>query len=102
MTEDIRNRTRLRKWLWKDIHLERPVERPQQFTQFIDSIHSTDQPTLFFLHVLLPHIPYRMLPSGRMSLRLLLCLLAVGSAALAVQVVQAVPQVPGFVLKRLK
>ena len=65
MTEDTRNRTRLHKWLWKDIHLERPVERPQQFTQFIDSIRSTDQPTLFFLHVLLPHIPYRMLPSGK-------------------------------------
>ena len=65
MTEDARNRTRLHEWLWKDIHLERPVERPQQFMQFIDSIRSTDQPTLFFLHVLLPHIPYRMLPSGK-------------------------------------
>ena len=65
MTEDTRNRTRLHEWLWKDIHLERPVERPQQFMQFIDSIRSTDQPTLFFLHVLLPHIPYRMLPSGK-------------------------------------
>ena len=65
MTEDTRNRTRLHKWLWKDIHLERPVERPQQFMQFIDSIRSTDQPTFFFLHVLLPHIPYRMLPSGK-------------------------------------
>ena len=65
MTKDARNRTRLHEWLWKDIHLERPVERPQQFMQFIDSIRSTDQPTLFFLHVLLPHIPYRMLPSGK-------------------------------------
>ena len=65
MTEDTRNRTRLHKWLWKDLHLERPIERPQQFLQFIDSIRSTDQPTLFFLHVLLPHIPYRMLPSEK-------------------------------------
>lgn len=65
LTEDTRNRTRLHQWLWKDIHLERPVERPQQFIQFIDSIRSTEQPTLFFLHVLLPHIPYRMLPSGK-------------------------------------
>ena len=65
MTEDTRNRTRLHQWLWKDIHLERPIERPQQFIQFIDSIRSTEQPTLFFLHVLLPHIPYRMLPSGK-------------------------------------
>ena len=65
MTEDTRNRTRLHKWLWKDVHLERPVERPQQFTQFIDAIHPTDRPTLFFLHVLLPHIPYRLLPSGK-------------------------------------
>ncbi len=65
MTEDTRNRTRLHKWLWKDLHLERPIERPQQFLQFIDAIRSTDQPTLFFLHVLLPHIPYRMLPSEK-------------------------------------
>ena len=65
MTKDTRNRTRLHKWLWKDVHLERPVERPQQFMQFIDAIRPTDKPTLFFLHVLLPHIPYRMLPSGK-------------------------------------
>ena len=65
MTEDTRNRTRLHKWLWEDVHLERPVERPQQFMQFIDAIRPTDKPTLFFLHVLLPHIPYRMLPSGK-------------------------------------
>jgi Sulfatase len=40
--------------------------QPRRFERFIDSINSSDrQPTLYFLHVLLPHAPWRYLPDGR-------------------------------------
>jgi hypothetical protein len=40
-------------------------DRPGQFAQFLDSIHDGPRPTLHFLHVLLPHSPFRFLPSGK-------------------------------------
>ena len=59
------NQAKLTQWLWKDIVLERPEDRPQQVLDFIDTLHPTSQPTLHFLHVLLPHQPYLWLPSGK-------------------------------------
>jgi len=35
------------------------------FETFVESIHFTQEPTLFFLHVGLPHVPWKYLPSGR-------------------------------------
>lgn len=35
-----------------------------QFGRFLDSIDGSPRPTLYFLHVLLPHSPWRFLPSG--------------------------------------
>lgn len=46
-----------RNWLTKD--------QAWLFETYIESIHSTQQPTLFFLHVVLPHVPWKYLPSGR-------------------------------------
>jgi hypothetical protein len=40
--------------------------QPQRFERFVNSISAADpQPTLYFLHVLLPHAPWRYLPDGR-------------------------------------
>jgi Sulfatase len=39
--------------------------RPERFARWLRSIHSAPKPTLFFKHVLLPHGPWRYLPSGR-------------------------------------
>jgi hypothetical protein len=40
--------------------------QPRRFEKFLSSISATDrQPTLYFLHVLLPHTPWRYLPDGR-------------------------------------
>ncbi len=36
-----------------------------QMEQFVESIEPVDDPTLFFLHAMLPHSPWRFLPSGR-------------------------------------
>ena len=39
--------------------------QPERMTSFLDSIgRESDKPTLSFLHILLPHIPFRYLPSG--------------------------------------
>ncbi len=38
---------------------------PKVFRQFVNSIHSTKKPTLYFLHTTLPHRPWDYLPSGK-------------------------------------
>jgi hypothetical protein len=35
------------------------------FREFIESITISDKPTLYFLHILLPHVPWEYLPSGK-------------------------------------
>jgi len=40
-------------------------DRGEVFRQFIKSIHFNEKPGLYFLHILLPHIPYEYLPSGK-------------------------------------
>jgi hypothetical protein len=44
-------------------HLKK--DRSQVFMEFVNAIDSTEGPTLYFLHILLPHPPYIYLPSGR-------------------------------------
>ncbi|HZD03152.1 MAG TPA: sulfatase-like hydrolase/transferase [Actinomycetes bacterium] len=40
--------------------------QPKRFDKFVSSISAGDpQPTLYFLHVLLPHAPWKYLPDGR-------------------------------------
>jgi hypothetical protein len=38
--------------------------QPERFTSFMKGLQPTDRPTLHFLHLLLPHGPWRYLPSG--------------------------------------
>ena len=37
----------------------------QHFQKFFQTIETTKAPSLFYLHMLLPHIPFRFLPSGK-------------------------------------
>jgi Sulfatase len=39
--------------------------REEGFDRFVEGIRPTRKPTLHFLHVLLPHVPWQYLPSGR-------------------------------------
>ena len=39
--------------------------RPASFSVFVDSILPSNEPTLHFLHILLPHAPWQFLPSGK-------------------------------------
>ena len=41
------------------------ANRPQRFDTFLDGMNPAEPPTLHFLHLLLPHVSYRFLPSGR-------------------------------------
>jgi Sulfatase len=50
---------------WKKSTREMWHEPVAQFSSFLESIDKTDQPTLYFLHVALPHVPWRYLPSGK-------------------------------------
>lgn len=40
--------------------------RTKRFNRFLSSIYAAEQPTLFFLHVLNPHVPWDHLPSDRL------------------------------------
>jgi hypothetical protein len=52
---------------WQRNHAKRFMEdRRQLVTSFVDGISASDQqPTLYFLHTLLPHQPWVLLPSGQ-------------------------------------
>jgi Sulfatase len=39
--------------------------RPERFAEWVASIDSSREPTLYFKHLLLPHVPWEYLPDGR-------------------------------------
>jgi hypothetical protein len=41
------------------------VNQPSRFTEFLDGFDATERPSFHFVHLLLPHTPWRYLPSGR-------------------------------------
>lgn len=50
---------------WADFaNRKDPRERERTFRSFAASIRRSERPTLYFLHVLLPHVPWTGLPSG--------------------------------------
>ena len=61
-----KNRAEIEKDIRKEKH--RTSDRVQLFKKFIHSIRSAEnnKPTLNFMHVFLPHMPYEFLPSGKM------------------------------------
>jgi hypothetical protein len=40
--------------------------RPEIFSQFVESINISKKPTLYFIHIMLPHVPWKYLPSGKL------------------------------------
>jgi hypothetical protein len=44
--------------------MEATVEKPALFQSFLDGIRADAQPSLHFLHLMLPHQPWRFLPDG--------------------------------------
>jgi hypothetical protein len=41
-----------------------PVDKPDQFLTFINSIQPSKKPSFNFIHILLPHVPWAFYPSG--------------------------------------
>jgi hypothetical protein len=41
------------------------ANQPNRLTNFVEGLQLTDRPAVNFLHLLLPHLPFRYLPSGR-------------------------------------
>ena len=56
---------------WKSLQdsilaqLDLRLDRPRIFHNFLHAIRPTHQPTLHYLHILLPHVPYEYLRSGQ-------------------------------------
>jgi hypothetical protein len=61
LVSDIATVSRGRKPLWEG-DWEKPAD---EVTHFLTKVRPTRRPALYFMHVLLPHIPYQYLPSGR-------------------------------------
>jgi hypothetical protein len=53
------------RWFVRARALSDLTQRDEQARAFIAAIQPSERPTLYFLHVLLPHHPWRYLPSGR-------------------------------------
>lgn len=48
----------------EDVFADFNVDQPERFTALLDSLADTPEQTLHYLHILLPHQPWRYLPSG--------------------------------------
>jgi len=51
------------------IHANLARDRPGRFEQFVADIEDDPRPRLHLIHILLPHVPYQYLPSGRLYRR---------------------------------
>jgi hypothetical protein len=51
------------------IHANLARGRPARFKRFVDEIEGGRRPRLHLIHILLPHVPYQYLPSGRLYRR---------------------------------
>jgi len=47
------------------LHANLAAGRPRRFEEFLEEIHGGSRPRLHVIHVLLPHMPFQYLPSGR-------------------------------------
>jgi hypothetical protein len=65
LPEDMRDRLPSTSHAWRGFATEAGREPAAVFEQFVSSIEPTDRPPLYFAHTLLPHVPWRYLPSGR-------------------------------------
>jgi Sulfatase len=51
------------------IHANLARDRPRRFEGFVEGIEGGRRPRLHLIHILLPHVPYQYLPSGRLYRR---------------------------------
>ncbi len=63
---DKQEKAQIRKNIWDSIGKGMWVDRFQQFTEFVNAITPQPQPAFHYLHILLPHVLYNYLPSGKL------------------------------------
>lgn len=63
---DKQEQAQIRKDIWDSIGKGMWVDRFQQFTEFVNAITPQPQPAFHYLHILLPHVLYNYLPSGKL------------------------------------
>ena len=66
---DKKGKARIKKDIWDSITKGMWVDRFEQFAEFVNAIKPQPQPTLHYLHILLPHVLYNYLPSGKLYSR---------------------------------
>ncbi len=64
-----KEKAQIKKDIWDSIAEGMWVDRFQQFAEFVSAIKPQPQPTLHYLHILLPHVLYNYLPSGKLYSR---------------------------------
>lgn len=62
---NLQNSPLARKRIWNLLGTDLKGDRIGQFLEFVQAIQSSVQPTLYYLHILLPHAPHNYLPSGK-------------------------------------
>jgi hypothetical protein len=62
-TRGVRRETKHQRYV--RIHANLAQGRPGRFEQFVDEIEGGRRPRLHLIHILLPHVPFQYLPSGR-------------------------------------
>ena len=67
-TDDFKSKKqkkRLKKTIEKRIRSSQSFNRARLFQDFVDTIEPSQQPALYFLHVMIPHIPWEYFSSGK-------------------------------------
>jgi hypothetical protein len=60
-----RTRRETKRHRYRRLHANLAGGRVPRFDEFVDGIEGGDRPRLHLIHILLPHVPYQFLPSGR-------------------------------------
>jgi hypothetical protein len=60
-----RTRRETKRHRYRRLHANLAGGRWRRFEEFVDDIHAGAWPRLHLIHILLPHVPYQYLPSGR-------------------------------------
>ena len=66
---DKKEKARIKKDIWDSITEGMWIDRFEQFAEFVNAIKPQPQPAFHYLHILLPHVLYNYLPSGKLYSR---------------------------------
>jgi Sulfatase len=65
VAENRRTQRESKRHRYRRLHANLAAGRPQRFEDFVAAIEGGSRPRLHLIHILLPHVPFQYLPSGR-------------------------------------